>query len=68
MFGILERWDWLLCLAFGALTLLMGYGILPMDEAFYKKNRRIVRTAGFFLILCSILQLVFGAGAPSRHG
>jgi hypothetical protein len=63
-----DKWGWLVLLVAGAVTLLMGYGVLPMDEAWYKKNARMVRVCGFLELLLAIVFLVLRIAAPHHHG
>jgi hypothetical protein len=64
-----NKWDWLICAAWGTYFLLIGYGILrARDEAWYKKKGRFIRACGFLLILISVCLLVLRMVAPRPHG
>lgn len=68
MFGFFNKYDWLTCLAMGAFLLLAGYGVLPMNEAFYKKNHRRLKALGFLALVLSILLVVLNVAAPHSPG
>jgi uncharacterized membrane protein len=68
VFEFFNNWDWLFFSAVGAFLLLVGYGVMPMNEAWDKKNNRLMRVLGFLTLLVSIGLLVLRIAAPLPHG
>jgi hypothetical protein len=69
VFEFFNNWDWLIFSALGAFVLLIGYRVLDTgNEAWYKKNGRLMRVCGFLMILLSICLFVWRIAAPRPHG
>lgn len=63
VFAFFVKWEWLIVLSLGAVNLSMGYKLFPTNEAWHKKNGRLMKVSGYLMILGSLyLLLVDKAG------